>query len=180
MTVTEKVEDKFGFAQINVVSFEDLYAGKLHAALDRQHPRDLYDVKLLYENEGITDALFRTFLVYVASSGRPPHELLNPNLIELDKPFAHEFEGMTGEIVAIAELIETRQRLINDIQSRLGENAKTFLLSLHDTAPDFDAIGLPQAAKLPAVRWKLLNLKKLMDNDPGKHATQRAEIEGLF
>jgi predicted nucleotidyltransferase component of viral defense system len=38
-------------------------AGKLHAAVDRQHPRDLFDVKLLYANAGFTDALFRTFLV---------------------------------------------------------------------------------------------------------------------
>ena len=72
---------------------EDLYAGKLHAALDRQNPRDLFDVKLLYENEGITDDLFRAFLVYVASSSRPPHELLNPNLAPLTNVFEAEFSG---------------------------------------------------------------------------------------
>jgi predicted nucleotidyltransferase component of viral defense system len=27
-----------------VVSFADLFAGKIVAALDRQHPRDLFDV----------------------------------------------------------------------------------------------------------------------------------------
>jgi len=73
--VSQPVEDAFGFAEMRVVAFEDLFGGKLHAAVDRQHPRDLFDVKLLYENEGLTDALFRTFLIYVASSGRPPHEL---------------------------------------------------------------------------------------------------------
>lgn len=34
--VSEKVQDEFGFAEIAVVSFEDLYGGKLVAALDRQ------------------------------------------------------------------------------------------------------------------------------------------------
>lgn len=36
--VTPAVEDAFGFAEIQVVSFADLYAGKIVAALDRQHP----------------------------------------------------------------------------------------------------------------------------------------------
>ncbi|WP_375398456.1 nucleotidyl transferase AbiEii/AbiGii toxin family protein [uncultured Sphingomonas sp.] len=75
MQVTDAVEEAFGFAEMSVVAFEDLYAGKVCAALDRQHPRDLFDVQLLYENEGLTDDLFRTFLVYAACSKRPLHEL---------------------------------------------------------------------------------------------------------
>ena len=78
MVASESVTEQFGFVETNVLAFEDLYGGKLHAAFDRQHPRDLFDVKLLYENEGLTDDLFRVFMVYVASSGRPMHELLAP------------------------------------------------------------------------------------------------------
>ena len=180
LPVSEAVEDRFGFAEIQVVAFEDLFAGKLHAALDRQHPRDLYDVKLLYENEGFTDALFRTFLIYVASSGRPPHELLSPNLIELDQPYAREFEGMTSVPVPLEDLIETRAQLIDDVLAKLDERAKSFLLGLHDCDPDFDAIGHPDAAKLPAVRWKLINLEKLKSQNAPKHAEQREELLGLF
>jgi len=40
--------------EIPVVSFDDVYGGKLVAAMDRQHPRDLFDVMQLFENEGIT------------------------------------------------------------------------------------------------------------------------------
>ena len=178
--ISPVVEDRFGFAEMQVVSFEDLFAGKLHAALDRQHPRDLYDVKLLYENEGLPDALFRTFLVYVASSGRPPHELLDPNLIDLDQPYAREFQGMTSTDVPLADLVETRDRLIADIKTRLDDRARTFLLSLHDCAPDFDVIGYPDAASLPAVRWKLLNLEKLKSGNAAKHQAQREEILQLF
>src|SRR5690606_22679459 len=47
------VEDTFGFAEIKIVSFADLYAGKIVAALDRQHPRDLFDVRDLLANEGV-------------------------------------------------------------------------------------------------------------------------------
>lgn len=64
MRVTRAVEEVFGFAKMPVLAFEDPYAGKLCAALDRQHPRELYDVHLLYSHCGMTDDLFRTFLVY--------------------------------------------------------------------------------------------------------------------
>ncbi len=61
--VSEKVEEQFGYVEMKMLSIPDLYAGKLCAALDRQHPRDLFDVKFLLENEGLTDDLKKTFLV---------------------------------------------------------------------------------------------------------------------
>ena len=178
--VVAKVEEEFGYAALQVVSFEDLFGGKLHAAMDRQHPRDLFDVKLLYENEGLSDALFRTFLVYVASSPRPAHELLRPNLSRLDEPFAREFVGMTTIPATLDDLFVTRERLIADIGARLDTNARRFLTTLHEGEPDFEAIGLPKAAHLPAVRWKLLNLKKLATTNPDKHKAHREELEKIF
>jgi predicted nucleotidyltransferase component of viral defense system len=65
---------------IPVVSLEDMYGGKLVAALDRQHPRDLFDVMLLFAHEGITPGIRRAFVVYLASSNRPVHEVLFPPL----------------------------------------------------------------------------------------------------
>jgi predicted nucleotidyltransferase component of viral defense system len=177
--VSQPVEEAFGFAEMQVVAFEDLFGGKLHAAVDRQHPRDLFDVKLLYENEGLTDALFRTFLIYVASSGRPPHELVRRSLAELDDAFVKEFEGMTNEPVSLNDLKAARAKLTSDLLARLDDKAMRFLLSLHDGEPDFGAIGLPQAANLPAVRWKVLNIQKLKEQNPAKHAEQRLAIEGI-
>lgn len=159
---------------------EDLFGSKLHAALDRQHPRDLFDVKLLYDNEGLTEDLFRVFLVYVASSSRPPHELLDPHANDLERSFRQEFVGMTRDPVALEELRDTRSRLIKDIQSRLDSNAVAFLLSLHDGAPDFSSIGLAQAAGLPALRWKLKNIQRLMEVNPDKHAAQREALQKVL
>jgi len=179
-SVSEAVADAFGYAEMQIVSFEDLFGGKLHAAVDRQHPRDLYDVKLLYEHEGLTDDLFRTFLIYVACSSRPAHELLNPNLIDLNQPYVREFEGMTKSPVEVDDLLMTRSQLIADIQSRFDENTKQFLLSLQDGTPDFSTIDRPRAFELPAVRWKLLNLKRLIRDNPRKHAKQREKLEKLL
>lgn len=176
MRVTDAVEEAFGFAETSVLAFEDLYAGKLCAALDRQHPRDLYDVHLLYEHEGITEDLFRAFLVYAACSGRPLHELIDPNRVAIDRAFAQEFDGMTVEHVPLETLLGARERLIDDIRGRTTGAAAEFLLSIHDAEPDFGLIDLPEAAELPAIRWKLLNLKKLIEQNPRKHADQRAKL----
>lgn len=177
MRVRDIVEDQFGFAETSVVAFEDLYAGKLIAALDRQHPRDLYDVELLYEHEGLTDALFRTFLVYAACSSRPLHEIINPNLNPVDRAFAQEFDGMTVEHVSLEVLLAARERLVRDVKSRLIGDAAEFLLSVHEGDPQFGLIGVPAAVELPAIRWKLLNLERLRQQNPKKHAQQRTELE---
>jgi hypothetical protein len=180
MRVTDAVEEAFGFAEMPVLAFEDLYAGKFCAALDRQHPRDLYDVHLLYSHEGVTDDLFRAFLVYAACSPRPLHDLIDPNLLAIDRAFAQEFDGMTIEHVPLETLLEARERLIEEVRVRITGAAAEFLLSVHDADPNFDLIGLPAAADLPAIRWKLLNLRKLIDRNPEKHADQRARLEAAI
>lgn len=180
MVASEQVTEQFGFVEANVLAFEDLYGGKLHAALDRRHPRDLFDVKLLYDNEGLTEELFHTFMVYVASSGRPMHELLAPSAFLRENLYDEEFAGMTREAISRKALAETGRRLHADIRSRLHGNVASYLLSLHDGEPNFRLIDRPEAAELPAVRWKLVNLKRLKQSDPSKHAAQRDALKRLF
>ncbi|WP_425965005.1 hypothetical protein [Rhizobium nepotum] len=86
---------------------------------------------------------------------------------------------MTTQPVSLDDLKTAREQMTADLLARLDDNALRFLLSLHDGEQDFEAIGLPQAADLPAVRWKVLNLEKLKAQNPEKHAEQRREIEGL-
>lgn len=177
--VTQTVETEFGFAETVVVSFEDVYGGKIHAALDRQHPRDFFDIKLLYENEGLTTNLFNTFLVYAASSSRPLHELLNPNQLDISDRYEKELVGMPKNPVGLEELYEARSHLIEDVQSRLRGNVSKFLQSLQAGEPEFSLIGLPNAADLPAVKWKVMNLRKLITANPKKHSQQTSELMAL-
>jgi predicted nucleotidyltransferase component of viral defense system len=111
-TVVPTVEDEFGFAEMQVVSFADLYAGKIVAALDRQHPRDLFDVRDLLAHEGISDELRRAFLVYIISHNRPMAEVLAPTRKPLAEEFARGFAGMTQEPVALTELEAARETII--------------------------------------------------------------------
>jgi len=177
--VSPAVEERFGFAEVQLVSFPDLYAGKIAAALDRQHPRDLFDIHYLLADQGISDDLFRAFLVYLVSHPRPMHELICPHLLDLSSQYDEQFVGMTVEPVPLDLLLDARQRLVDDIRSRVREGpARAFLDSFLALEPNFGAIELPQAlADLPAVRWKLINLARLRDGDPDKFRQQRVALD---
>jgi len=159
--VSASVEETFGFAEIQVVSFADLYAGKLVAALDRQHPRDLFDVRDLLANEGISDELRKAFLVYMISHDRPMFEVLRPVLKPLDGEYAQGFEGMTEDPVSLAELSATRDRLIAAIVGDMPQAHGEFLLSFERGTPDWALLGIPGVSELPAVKWRQINLDKL-------------------
>jgi Nucleotidyl transferase AbiEii toxin, Type IV TA system len=122
---------------VPIVSIPDLYAGKICAALDRQHPRDLFDIHLLYQHEGLTDEIRSAFVVYLASSPRPMHELLSPNWLNQVHLFTNSFQGMTRIPIEYDELIATRSRLLHDILTRLTEKEKQFLVLLKMGKPDY-------------------------------------------
>ncbi len=159
--VSGQTEELFGYAQARMLSFNDLYAGKICAALDRQHPRDLYDIKLLFDNEGLSRNLVETFLVYLISHNRPIAELLSPRLKDIRGIYESEFASMTQENVSIKELEAVRLELIAQLQSSLTTNDKEFLLSFKSRQPDWSLLPLEGIADLPAVKWKQLNLEKM-------------------
>lgn len=132
MAVSVKVEDQFGFAETNVLSFEDLYAGKIMAALDRQHPRDLFDAHLLLENEGISDDLRAAIIVYLISHDHSPHSLLDPVLRDISQDFEQNFVGMTDEAIALDTLLDARNRLIADVTGNMPDHLRTFLFPSTD------------------------------------------------
>lgn len=160
-TVTQAVEDEFGFAEIRVVSHSDLYAGKLVAALDRQHPRDFFDVRDLLANEGITDDLRKAFIVYMLSHHRPMAEVLDPPRQDMTDDYEHGFIGMTDEPVPLAELESTREAMIETIVGGMPAAHKNFLVSFERGEPDWDLLGLAGVPDLPAVKWRQINLDKL-------------------
>jgi hypothetical protein len=166
--------------EIPMASLEDIYGGKLVAALDRQHPRDLFDVMQLYANEGITPAIRRAFVVYLASHNRPPHEILSPVLRDITPDYERTFVGMTAEPVELTELLSARDRLVAELPQTLDANERQFLLSLVSNAPEWPLLDLAHLEQLPAVRWKLRNLEQLAKTSPKKFAEQAEALKRVL
>ena len=160
--VSPAVEAQFGYIEVPVVHVDDLYAGKLCAALDRQHPRDLFDVQLLLKYEGLNDALLEVFVVYLLSGDRALADMLSPNLVPMSATFEDQFRGMTLVPVTLQELEQTRTTMISQIQSRLTERQRQFLLSFKRGEPNWELLTVNGIAELPAVQWKLMNVRRML------------------
>lgn len=181
--ITPAAEEAFGrFVEMQVLSLPDLYGGKLVAALDRQHPRDLFDVMLLLANEGIGDAMRQAFVVYLASHGRTMAEVLEPTRKPLSDIFEAQFAGMARIPVTVVELDAARETMIRQIAGTLTESERQFLLSVKLGEPDWNLLPVPHLAELPALQWKIRNIRALAADDPQRHeklASRLREVLGI-
>lgn len=155
-------------------SFEDIYAGKTCATLDRQHSRDLFDIKNLFDNEGITTKIKNAFIFYLASSNRPFIELLNPNLISIDNSFNEEFFGMHEVTISKEDLEKVRECLIKDLNKKLDLKDKLFIVSLAKGIPDWSTSPIENIGEYPSIKWKLFDINK-MDKDKKIVAVKKLE-----
>lgn len=175
--VVEAVEDEFGFATIPVVSLPDLYGGKLCAALDRQHPRDFYDVKMLLDTQGIDRAIFNGFIAYLLSHNRPLSEVLSPRWKDISEPFHNEFSGMTFEDASLKELVEVQGRMLDVLKEHFTQQDFDFLMSFKRGTPDWKLAPESHIQNLPAVQWKLRNIGRMSEE---KRAQSLEKLEGIL
>ncbi|MDX8443875.1 hypothetical protein [Mesorhizobium australafricanum] len=69
-------------------------------------------MKLLLENEGLTEDLVRTFLVYLISHNHTMAELLQPTRKDIAGIYEGELVRMSQVDVSLDELLAVRERLI--------------------------------------------------------------------
>ena len=162
--VSAAVEERFGFAEMQVISFADLFAGKIVAALDRQHPRDLFDVRDLLANEGISDELRSAFIVYLLCHKRPMAEVLAARPKDIADLYANNFEGMTDAPVALDDLVAARTAIIEAIVGNMPDAHRRFLVGFEAGKPDWSLLAIKKIDRLPAVKWRRQNLDKLTKN----------------
>lgn len=173
MPICGAAQDEFGeFAAIKVMSKKEVLGGKICAALDRQHPRDLFDIHYLLQNDGIDENIKQGFLIALLSGNRPINEMINPNKIDQQTTFKEQFEGMTLRPFSYQDYDQTRGILIKTIQDVLTKEDKKFLTSFKQCEPKWNLAPAEKIQELPAVRWKLMNIKKLLKSDPKKHEEQ--------
>lgn len=181
MQVVDSVQDEFGkFAAINVMSLAELYGGKICAAVDRQHPRDIFDVKLLFENEGFTDAIWEGFKIGLISHYKPISELLSPILKDQTSAFVNQFDGMSATSFSYDDYINTRQLLIDIINNRLTDDDRKFFLSFETGEPQWELFSYDVLKDLPAIKWKLINIQKLKNENPDKHQQMIKKLKSVL
>lgn len=171
MPIADVVQEEYKkFAAINVVAHGELFGGKICAALDRQHPRDLFDVFHLFQNEGFSDEIKLGFMMFLLSHFRPMSEMIDPHLSDQKQAFETQFRGMSSTPFTYENFEQTRIQLITEVKRNLAANDKEFLLSFKSGEPQWDLFPLTEIKDLPAVKWKLQNIQNLRAKNPDKHS----------
>ena len=173
--LSQKAQSSFNkFATVQCLAENDVFAGKVCAALDRQHPRDLYDMLFFLKNMGYSRDLHSAFLVYLISNNRPISELIKPNQLNISELYSTAFLGMTEHDVPLSILQDTFHEVVEITHSSMTDDDKEFLLSFKAREPKWNLISCDHAKDLPAIKWKLYNIAKM---DPGKHRVALNELE---
>lgn len=180
-TLCQKAVKDFNMEySVYTVSKADLYAGKIAAALSRRHPRDLFDIKQLINqgNASFSVELLNATAIYLSSNSRPIHELLNPtpNFINLELAFEKQFQGMVlSEECTIDELKETYMKLLSILNEKFDDNHRRFIMSIVENNANYnllDGIEETVLTTFSGLSWKLLNLKKLQEQDMKMFSSQ--------
>ena len=155
-----------------VLATAELYGSKLVAAMDRQHPRDIFDVMHMLDHFGWEKSIVDCFVAYLAGHNRPVHEVLFPKTKPLEPAFTNEFVGMTRDTVELDTLMQMQARLIKELPKQLTPAHRDFLMSLVQGEPAWELMPMQHLRELPALKWKLMNLAPLKKSSAKRFAAQ--------
>lgn len=166
LPLSDKAQNEFSlYCEAKIVPLTLLYGGKIAAALSRQHPRDLFDVK--YMDLPLSDC--REGLIFcLLGSDRPIHESLVPSLIDQREAMANQFDGMTDVAFTYEEFEATRTQLVENVKALMTQVDREFLVSFESGQPQWDGYEFEYFKNYPSVQWKFLNLQKLAKQNPQK------------
>lgn len=166
LPLSDKAQNEFFlYCEAKIVPLTLLYGGKITAALSRQHPRDLFDVK--YMDLPLSDC--REGLIFcLLGSDRPIHESLAPSLIDQREAMANQFDGMTDIPFTYEEFEATRTQLVENVKALMTQVDREFLVSFESGQPQWDGYEFEYFKNYPSVQWKFLNLQKLAKQNPQK------------
>jgi predicted nucleotidyltransferase component of viral defense system len=161
-TLAPSAQDMFKrSAEMPCLDTNDLYGGKLCAALDRQNPRDFFDLYFFLKQNKYTRDLHETFMVYLLSSKRPISDLISPNKQDMRPTYDKLFAGMTTLDVSCPMLEETRDQVFSLIKDSFTDQDKEFLLSFKKGEPIWELFAIEKAQNFPSVKWKLHNIQTM-------------------
>lgn len=178
------LKKQFGNISITTLSYEEVYAGKLCASLDRGHPRDIFDVYYLYKNGEITDGMVKCFIVYsLCHNSKSIYGLLNGKTRhqnnEIKKLLETSFYGMTNISFTMEDYMRTQIKLREDLKKKIL-SYKNFINNFYNLTVDIKNAPFKNFYDLPGVKWRMLNLEKLYLSNNDEFIRQRENVFSLF
>ncbi len=138
--------------------------------------REGQDVKI----KRLTDDIKDGFLVALISHMRPISEVISPMFIDQRQAFETQFSGMANIPFRYDDYERTRIQLVGQVQSKLTNSDRKFLMSFKEGNPDWEKLSIKNASELPAVQWKLQNIERLILDNPKKHKEMVSILESVL
>jgi hypothetical protein len=178
LPLSDKAQNEFSlYCEAKIVPLTQLYGGKIAAALSRQHPRDLFDVK--YMDLPLSDC--REGLIFcLLGSDRPIQESLAPSFIDQREAMANQFDGMTDIPFTYDEFEATRSKIVEDVKALMTEADRNFLVSFESGQPLWEGYEFEYFKDYPSVQWKSLNLQKLAKRNPQKLVEEANKLKNIW
>lgn len=165
---------------VPVLATAELYGSKLVAAMDRQHPRDIFDVMHMLDHFGWQAGVVDCFVAYLAGHNRPVHEVLFSKAKPLEPAFTNEFAGMTRNVIELDTLAHVQARLLEELPRQLTAAHREFLLTMVQGSPAWERMPMKHLHELPALKWKLMNLAQLRKRSAARFAAQHQLLAERF
>ena len=147
--------------EVACLEHKELMAGKLVAMLDRQHPRDIFDMMYFLKDRHSLESLRDPLRGYLLQTGCSFSEVLDPKLKNIEEIFSSSFQGMTREPVVLKDLEKCRAAILQQLPEVLGVEFEVFLVSLLEKRPKWELLPFKNLEDYPGVRWKVLNINKM-------------------
>lgn len=178
LPLCEKAQSLFGVeVDARIVSMPLLYGGKISAALSRQHPRDLFDIKQM----DIPLADVKSGLIFcLLGSDRPIHESFAPSLIDQHEAMERQFSDMSEMPFSYDDFEATRAKLVRDVNSVMTEEDRRFLIAFEELSLDWESSPYPSFRDYPSVKWKIQNLQRLKSSNPQKLKAEADKLRSIF
>jgi hypothetical protein len=180
--LAEKARDMFATdVEVPSLTPAELYGGKMVAALDRQHPRDFFDVREMFHRGYFGPTVVDCFVGYLAGQFKTPiHSVLFSEDRDISLLYKAEFNGITAEEVSLADLELARTTLRAELFNGLEDRHKEFLLGVARLEVDWDLMPFPHLCDMPAVRRRLENLENKRKRNPEKFRLEHSELAKRF
>lgn len=175
----QKARDMFQKScEMMVLPVDQMYGSKMVATLDRQHPRDLFDIQFILRCP-ITEGIKKGFMFQLLNSKRGFHELICPSYKSksmIKDIMLTKFNGMANSPFTYQDYMDTRDMLVRTVHENLNEQDKIFLIEFMKGNPRWDIYDFRGH---PSTERRLMRLENLRKN-PVKFKVQLEKIEKVF
>ena len=104
--------------------------------------------------------------------------MLTAQCRNIEEEYRTVFYGMTEDDISMETLVSTHADLTRNLVNNMSDAHRRFLASFDRRRPEWDLLGIDGVDRLPAVRWREINLDRAGKETQEAMARHMEEVLG--